>query len=208
MRALSSAASITLHAALGAAVLLGPAKSARPSAPRERDIPLLVPRSAPARESATGGIWTPGGPPVPSADLGKIPVPDFKLPTDGTRPTSFPVSSGISVAGTAQADGWVMIGSQEGPEVLTAPLPRYPELMRQAGREGRVVLEASVGTNGRVNRDSILLVEGTNPEFVAAARQALVATLFRPALVAGRAVPTRIRVPYQFTIRNGTGHAR
>ena len=41
-----------------------------------------------------------------------------------------------------------------------------------------------------------------------AARQALLATLFRPAFVSGRAVRVRVRIPYDFTIRNGTGRAR
>ena len=77
-----------------------------------------------------------------------------------------------------------MIGSQDGPQVLTGPLPRYPELLRQAGIQGRVLLEAIVDTTGQVLRDSILVVSATQSEFVAAARQALLTTLFRPAFVA------------------------
>jgi hypothetical protein len=61
---------------------------------------------------------------------------------------------------------------------------------------------------GRVNRDSIVVVSATHPAFVAAARQALLASLFRPAYVVGRAVRTRVRIPYEFAIRNGTGRAR
>ncbi|OLC85930.1 MAG: hypothetical protein AUG85_00825 [Gemmatimonadetes bacterium 13_1_20CM_4_66_11] len=101
-----------------------------------------------------------------------------------------------------------MIGSQDGPQVLTGPLPRYPELLRQAGIQGRVLLEAIVDTTGQVLRDSILVVSATQSEFVAAARQALLTTLFRPAFVAGRAVRTRVRIPYEFAIRSGTGRAR
>jgi TonB family protein len=70
------------------------------------------------------------------------------------------------------------------------------------------VLEAIVDTTGRVSRDSILVVSATNLEFVAAAQRALLATLFRPAFIAGRAVRTRVRIPYEFTIRTGTGRAR
>ena len=92
--------------------------------------------------------------------------------------------------------------------MLTAPLPVYPELLRQAGVQGRVVLEAVVDTTGRVLPQSILVVSGTNPAFVAPARQALLATLFRPARVGGKAVQMRIRIPYDFAIRNGMGRGR
>ena len=91
--------------------------------------------------------------------------------------------------------------------MLTGPLTHYPEMLRQAGVQGRVILEAVVDTTGRVNRDSIDVVSATHPEFVAAARQALLATLFRPAFVFGRLVRVRVRIPYEFTIRNGMGRA-
>jgi TonB family protein len=71
-----------------------------------------------------------------------------------------------------------------------------------------VVLEAVIDTTGRVLSQSIAVVSATNPGFVAAARQALQATLFRPAMVAGKAVRMRVRIPYEFAIRNGTGRAR
>jgi protein TonB len=90
-----------------------------------------------------------------------------------------------------------------GPEVLTGPLPVYPELLRQAGIQGRVVLEAIVDSGGRVVPGSIAVVSATNPAFVAPARQALLATLFRPALVGGRMVAVHVRIPYDFTIRAG-----
>ena len=92
--------------------------------------------------------------------------------------------------------------------ILTAPLPTYPELLRQAGVAGKVVLEAVVDTTGRVLPQSITLVSATHPGFVEAARQALLQTLFRPAMVDGKPVRLRVRIPYDFTIRNGIGRAR
>jgi protein TonB len=96
---------------------------------------------------------------------------------------------------------------EQRPEVLTGPLPAYPELLRRAGIEGQVVLEALVDTTGRVHPTSISVVSVTNPGFIAPARQALLATLFRPARVGGRPVPMRVRVPFAFSIR-GTGGTR
>jgi protein TonB len=94
------------------------------------------------------------------------------------------------------------------PEVLSGPLPRYPDLLRQAGIEGRVVLEAIVDATGRVEAGSVVVAEATNPAFVGVARAALLATLFRPGAVNGRPVRVKVRIPYEFTLRNGTGRAR
>jgi protein TonB len=123
--------------------------------------------------------------------------------------TLSPVFSGaVSSAGTGQPGGLGSLLTDEHAEVLTGPLPIYPELLRQAGVQGRVVLEAVVDSTGRVLAQSISLVSATNTGFVAPARQALLATLFRPAMVGGRAVRMRVRIPYEFAIRNGTGRAR
>jgi protein TonB len=98
--------------------------------------------------------------------------------------------------------------TEETAEVLTSPLPVYPDLLRQAGVQGIVVLEAVVDTTGRVLAQSVSVVSATNPGFVVPARQALLASLFRPAMVGGKAVRMRVRIPYEFAIRNGPGRAR
>jgi hypothetical protein len=70
------------------------------------------------------------------------------------------------------------------------------------------VLEAVVDTTGRVLAQSISVVSATHPGFVAPARHALLASLFRPAMVGGKAVWVRVRIPYEFAIRTGTGRPR
>jgi TonB family protein len=87
-------------------------------------------------------------------------------------------------------------------------VPAYPELLRQARIQGRVLLEAVVDTMGRVEPASLIVVSATHPGFVAPARQTLIATLFRPGRVHGRAVRVRVRLPFDFTLRGGTGSAR
>jgi len=64
-----------------------------------------------------------------------------------------------------------------------------------------VLFEAVVDTTGRVLASSVVVIAATHPGFVAAARHALLATLFRPAMVGGRTVQTRVRIPYAFAIR-------
>jgi protein TonB len=97
---------------------------------------------------------------------------------------------------------------EQAPAILAGPVPAYPELLRQAGLQGRVVLEAVVDTSGRVELGSLTVVSASNPGFVAPARQALSSTLFRPGRVRGHAVRVRVRVPMEFMLRNGTGPAR
>jgi len=71
-----------------------------------------------------------------------------------------------------------------------------------------VVLEARVDSTGRVQKGSVSVVFATHPGFVEPARAALLATLFRPARVNGRAVAMLVRLPFAFSIRGGTGRAR
>lgn len=208
MRAMSSAASISIHAAVAAAFLLGTTKPARTSPVPVETVKIMFPRpAAPGAESGADAIG-----PVPSLevlpDVGSIPRQSM-LQTEALIrplfPTDWAPRPGVS---EGQAGGWTPALIEAAPEVLAGPLPLYPDLLRQAGLEGQVVLEARVDTTGRVQRGSITVVSATHPGFVASARQALMATLFRPARVNGRAVPMLVRVPFAFSMRGGTGHAR
>jgi len=210
MHAMSSVASITIHAALGAAVLFGTTKPGRTTpAVAIGTVPMVLPE--PARHGAESGISI--GTPTPelssTSDLGSIPVLTSVLQSEAfvgpTFPTEWAPSAG---ARSGQPDGWGLTFGEAAPEVLSGPIPVYPELLRQAGVEGQVVLEARVDSTGRVQRASISVVSATHQAFVEPARQALLATLFRPARVNGRAVPTLVRVPFAFSIRGGTGRAR
>lgn len=205
MRATGSTISLTLHVAVVAAALLGtatagPRELSRPTQPLvwlppERDERVPVP-SLPGLD---GGVVVP-----------TIPSPTIPTTLDvvgsPTR-TLLPLVGAPRVVG----DGGPAAGalfSDEAPLVLSGPLPAYPELLRQAGIQGRVVLEAVVDTTGKVVASSIQVVHATNPAFVEGARRALRATLFRPGRVAGRAVAVRVRLPFEFTIRNGAGFGR
>ena len=207
MKAFSSALSITVHVAIGAAVLFGTTKTGRTD-PGRPHIEQIV--FAPVERSETGhriGIPGPiniGPPPVIGPISARVPMPQ----AGPLIPSLSPAYSPPGNAGSGQPGGGSDVVTEEHAEVLTSPLPVYPELLRQAGVQGRVVLEAVVDTTGRVLAASILVVSMTNPGFVALARQALLATLFRPAMVGGTAVRMRVRIPYEFAIRNGTGRAR
>lgn len=206
MRALSSVASVTIHVALGAAVLFGTARTVR-STPTEPEGSVVIFPDPPAIEPGIS-IPTMGDPLVPHVPVIALPASVLQLgaPGHAVFPTSVPTT--VTAASGLPGGEWSGALGEERPEVLTGPLPVYPELLRQSGVQGKVVLEAVVDTNGRVQAASISVVSTTNPGFVAPARQALLATLFRPARVGGRAVSMLVRVPFDFTIRGGTGRGR
>ncbi len=208
MRGFSSAVSITLHLAVGGAVLVGTTKTGRSDPTHPREVHIVLPAVPKTDRDGGGGSTLPGPVTVAPPDTRSIPLPTTLPKTGALMPPFSPVYVGaMSSPGTGQPEGLGPM-TEEHAEVLTGPLPAYPDLLRQAGIQGRVILEAVVDTTGRVLAQSISLISATNPGFVAPARQALLATLFRPAMMGGKAVRMRVRIPYEFAIRNGTGRAR
>lgn len=200
MRAISSVASVTIHFALGAAVLFGTAKSGRSNPPLARQVVVVFPQPLSTSHESNFG--------VPIVSIASLPdVPSLQLPSPVLQPgaPNRPVAPlhapPNATSGNSQPFPWIASFGDVGPEVLTGPLPTYPEFLRRAGVEGEVVLEALVDTTGRVQAASIAVIAATNPGFIAPARQALLATLFRPAQVGGRPVRMLVRVPFAFTMR-------
>jgi len=89
---------------------------------------------------------------------------------------------------------------EEKPVVLSAPPPLYPDLLRQAGIQGRVMVQAVIDTTGRAEPGSVKIVLSPNPGFDQPARQYMLKALFRPARVHGRAVRVLIALPIDFRI--------
>jgi len=211
MRAISSAASLSIHAAAAAAVLLGTTKTAQTRSIRIDTLTAFIPE--PHRPLGAGG-----------GDAGSLQIPhvewtanlaEIRSLAPALQPMGLTLTFSSDWAPSSGVGGGAGDGRSGGagvaefaPEVLSGPLPVYPDLLRQAGVEGQVVLEARVDSTGRVQKGSVSVVFATHPGFVEPARTALVATLFRPARVNGRAVAMLVRLPYAFSIRGGTGRAR
>lgn len=92
---------------------------------------------------------------------------------------------------------------EERPEYIGGPKPRYPEILRQAGIDGRVMVEYVVDTTGHTERGSIRILSSTNQLFEQPTREAIAASSFRPGKIAGRAVRVRVQQPITFTISRG-----
>jgi TonB family protein len=89
---------------------------------------------------------------------------------------------------------------EEKPERLSGPPLQYPELLRQAGIQGRVLVQAVIDTTGRAEPNSVKVLQSPNPGFDQSAKNVVLKSLFRPARVHGRAVRVLINLPVDFKI--------
>lgn len=125
-------------------------------------------------------------PDIPSITLepaiGLSAIRRLALPGSGAVPSQDKGAAGIALF-VAEVD--------EPAVVLHQPSPRYPPVLRQAGLEGKVLLEFIIDTTGHPEVASLRIVERTRPGFDAAARETIERSLFRPARVHGRAVRQR-----------------
>lgn len=86
------------------------------------------------------------------------------------------------------------------PQVLASPPIRYPDKLRQAGLEGRVVVEAIIDTLGRAEPRSVKIIGTPDLEFADAARDWVRHANFRPGRVRGRPVRVLVRLPVDFKL--------
>lgn len=133
------------------------------------DATLRAPGDSAPREAR----WT------PEASHGEIPrqpivVPDPNLPKPGD---------------------YVYV--EELPEAVTKVAPVYPDDARRRGVDGTVMVQALVGTDGRVKDTKIVK---SIPELDAAAIAAVRQWIFKPALSKGAPVAVWVAVPVKFSI--------
>ena len=90
---------------------------------------------------------------------------------------------------------------EEKPAVLSGPTLQYPEPLRQAQIQGRVLVQAIIDTLGRVEPPSVKVLQSPNPGFDQSAKNYVLKTVFRPARVHSRAVRVLIQIPVDFNLK-------
>src|SRR5438876_5744534 len=90
---------------------------------------------------------------------------------------------------------------EEKPAVLSGPTLQFPELLRQAQIQGRVLVQAIIDTLGRAEPASVKVLQSPNPGFDQSAKSYVLKALFRPARVHGRAVRVLIQIPIDFRLK-------
>jgi protein TonB len=121
---------------------------------------------------------------------------------------SIVIGHGSSSPGLASATGegagrnepteWV--GADLQTRILASGKPRYPESLRQAAIDGRVLIRFTVDTSGRIDMNSISVLSSTHDLFTRAVREALPAFLFKPAELGGHRVRALAEMPFEFQI--------
>jgi len=89
----------------------------------------------------------------------------------------------------------------EKPAVLSGPTLQFPELLRQAQIQGRVMVQAIVDTLGRAEPNSVKVLQSPNPGFDQSAKSYVLKALFRPARLHGRTVRVLIQIPVDFKLK-------
>ncbi len=78
--------------------------------------------------------------------------------------------------------------------------PRYPNALRTAGIEGRVVVLFVVNEEGRIEPSSVRFAQSDNTLFEAAVRDALAGMRFGAAEVGGKKVRQLVQMPFVFSL--------
>jgi len=142
--------------------------------------------------------------PTRKVDAPDIVLPKIDVPT-GIPRSGEPQGSGPSTGNDGPEHAAAMIDTDpredafiafdKPPEAIAKPDPVYPEWARENGIEGRVVLHALVGTDGRVRR---VTVRRGIPGLSESAEEALYRWTFRPAMAGRQPVAVWIEVPFRF----------
>lgn len=74
----------------------------------------------------------------------------------------------------------------------------FPDSMRATKTSGMAVVEFVVDTEGRVETETISVVQASHPAFARAAREAVFSARFVPALLRGRTVRQLVQLPVEF----------
>jgi protein TonB len=145
-----------------------------------------LPELPPATEAAAGG-----------EDAGRAALGD---------PVGVPGSTGdtpgalVPGAGADAGDAPLVIGGDvRAPSLLERSDPEYPEVARKARLEGVVILQAVIGTDGRV--EEIGVVKSASPILDEAAIRAVRRWRYRAATLNGKAVRVYLTVTADFRLR-------
>src|SRR6267154_922582 len=89
---------------------------------------------------------------------------------------------------------------QQKPQMLSHPPLRYPEQLRQAGIEGRVVIRLIVDATGRIEPTVVKIITTANPGFNEPAKRMILGARYRPGEVHGHAMRVVLDQPIDFKL--------
>jgi protein TonB len=142
-------------------------------------------------------LVTPVGIPDVIIDKGE-PTADSIVIGGGPGPKTGAHFGSLIGGGDAPSNEWR--GNDAYMNLLKSATPRYPEPLRQAGVDGRVLIRFTVDTLGRIDPASVQVLAETHALFSRAVRDALSGFRFRPAESNGKKVPALAEMPFEFSL--------
>ena len=155
-----------------------------PVTPSSSSAPLEAPDSIEPEETTASAIGQPGG--VPGG-----------LPNGVVRGTGLLPTVPIAPPPPAPTQPLPVGGRIKEPAKLRHVPPIYPPIAQQARVEGRVIIEAIIGVDGRVKEARVLL---SKPLLDQAALDAVKQWVFTPTLLNGVPVPVKMTVTVNFQL--------
>ena len=146
---------------------------------------------------------------IPAPTITPLSLPPIDYATPALPVDRIMVGGGVPSAGTVEgstpfAPGAVLDANvvDRIPRIVGNPEPpHYPDVLRQSGSSGQVIVRFVVDTLGRAELGDLVVVEATHPLFAAAVKSALLGYRFTPGEAAGRRVRTMVQVPFSFNLR-------
>ncbi|MYC74920.1 energy transducer TonB [Candidatus Poribacteria bacterium] len=131
--------------------------------------------------------------------------PDTKAPAFEIQREAPTLIDKLDTPAPDQAPGLDGISFESEPGVVNPQYkfkvePKYPEAASKAGKEGQVILQATIDEKG-IPRD-IKAITNVGFGFEAAAIAALKKTTFRPATKGGNPISLQVEIPYAFTLKD------
>lgn len=136
---------------------------------------------------------------IPEIDLSKSVTNEADFSGKGVRGG---VASGV-VGGTAIVTNQTYFEFQvEKPAQAASgnPSPRYPEVLKSSGVEGKVMAQFVVLETGRADMDTFKILSSDNDLFSSSVRNVLPSMRFLPAEIGGRKVRQLVQLPFEFKI--------
>ena len=136
---------------------------------------------------------------IPEIDLSKSVTNEADFSGKGVKGG---VASGV-VGGTAIVTNQTYFEFQvEKPAQAASgnPSPRYPEVLKSSGVEGKVMAQFVVLETGRADMDTFKILSSDNDLFSSAVKNVLPSMRFLPAEIGGKKVRQLVQLPFEFKI--------
>jgi periplasmic protein TonB len=135
---------------------------------------------------------------IPEIDLSKAVTNEADFSGKGVKGG---VASGVVTGGVVTNQTYFEFQVEKPASAASGnPSPRYPEVLKSSGVEGKVMAQFTVLETGRADMDTFKILSSDNDLFSAAVKNVLPSMRFLPAEIGGKKVRQLVQLPFEFKI--------